>query len=278
MSEDDAGLSRALMDLADHKAAPGPVPVADLLRRGRRARRLRTAVRVGTATGALTLAVAAGVAALPAAPAGPAGPATAPVTGPPAPHPREGYRVTLTYTVEQDNRRLAGHADRYTGTVDPGAHRARLDGPMSLRFTDGEEYVDRGGWRPGGMVSAPRGTLPVGQLLTDDPRDLLARLRARGTVTPVPAGGGGEAYTFSYVSTTSPYTGEPAELTGNRPNTVTGSIELAGGRYRGITLQTTLTGPDPATADRDPVTRRLVITFTDAGAPVTVERPVPPPS
>ncbi|MEV4611834.1 hypothetical protein AB0K43_04420 [Kitasatospora sp. NPDC049258] len=281
MTEDDGRLSHALLDLADHQVTTGPVPVADLLRRGRRARRLRALTGTAAATGAALLALTVGVAAAPAGPAGPLAPA---VTATPAPASHQGYRVTLTYTVESgrvapDHQPPGGHADRYSGTVDPGSHRAQLDGPQRFRFTDGEEYVEQAGtWHAGTVVSAPRGTLPVGQLLTDDPQELLTRLRALGTVTRSGGGGAQESYTFSYLSTTSPYTGEPAELTGHVPNAVVGSVELSGGRYRSITLQTTLTGPDPASADREPVTRRMVIVFADAGAPVTVERPTPPPA
>ncbi|KQV18729.1 MULTISPECIES: hypothetical protein [unclassified Kitasatospora] len=55
MTEDDERISRALQDLTIRQVPTGPVPLAQLLHRGRRARRLRTLT--GTATGAGGLAL-----------------------------------------------------------------------------------------------------------------------------------------------------------------------------------------------------------------------------
>lgn len=285
MTENDERMSRALHDLAHPQLTTGPIPVADLLRRGRRTRRLRNLARTGAGAGCLALAVAAGLAVVPGSSSGspaqtlmPASPAVQSTVAAPR---AEGYHVTLTYTIQQENSPQPQHTNRYTGAVDPDTDRAFLngeDGGFHYRFTDGEEYVDRNGWRRGDMGTGPRGTLPVGQLLTRDPKDLLDQLRSLGTVTRSAGAGGDESYTFSYVSVTSPYTGEPAEHAGDVPTTVTGSVELVGGRYRSITLQCTITGPEPETADRIPITRKLAIAFTDAGAPVTVERPTLPSS
>ncbi|WP_457031201.1 hypothetical protein [Kitasatospora sp. P5_F3] len=94
MTEDDERISRALQELTIRQVPTGPVPLAELLHRGRRARRLRTLT--GTAAGAgglalvctVTLALVPGTTAqapppLSAARSTPATPATSPAVTPP---------------------------------------------------------------------------------------------------------------------------------------------------------------------------------------------------
>ncbi|MFJ9517972.1 hypothetical protein ACIRPK_06850 [Kitasatospora sp. NPDC101801] len=87
MTRDDERTVRALRGLADRQEEFGPVPVAELLHRGRRARRLRTATRTAAGAGCLVLAAGVLLAVRPAAPdplpAPPAGPTRTATPDPP---------------------------------------------------------------------------------------------------------------------------------------------------------------------------------------------------
>lgn len=48
---------------------------------------------------------------------------------------------------------------------------------------------------------------------------------------------------------------------------------VAGRKVEQITMRTTVVGADPKIADRDPVTRALVIEYSGYGTPVSVQRP-----
>ncbi|MEV4560579.1 hypothetical protein AB0K51_26785 [Kitasatospora sp. NPDC049285] len=78
MTTDDERLPRALRDLADRHPGGGPAPVAELLSRGRRARRLRTLTATATASCAVAVLAAT---TLVLAPSGPAAAPVAPSTG-----------------------------------------------------------------------------------------------------------------------------------------------------------------------------------------------------
>ncbi|MEW1909294.1 hypothetical protein AB0442_12655 [Kitasatospora sp. NPDC085895] len=246
-----------------------PAPVGALLLRGHRARRTRLVTRTAIGAGAFALAAAAVGVFPPFAGGSAAGPAS-PASGARG----TGYRVTLTYTVEGP-----GRPDRfpppqtYRGAADPASHRAQLaweGGGTEWRILGAEEFNRTGGrpWHAGNPPVGPRGTLPTAGLVAVQPQELLAELRSRGTVTRTAGSGGSETYDFSYVSHDSPYTGER----GTGDNTVTGRVELIGGRYRSVTVQTVLTGRT-GDADPEPVVRRTVIDFFDYGIPVSVERP-----
>jgi len=290
VTEEQDRLPDAIRTLAGRQAALGPVPVAELLHRGRRARRGRTLLRAAIGTGALALAVTMAAAIAPASPAdGPAtlSPASSPASSPSA-ESHTGYRITLTYAVEEDGHRNRDSILKFEGATDPTTHRSRLTsdgGAIEWRIIGDNEYTHSGnrGWLAGNPPVGPRGTLPVSKLVAVEPQELLTELRALGSVTrtagPGPGMGSGtgtgtgtgasETYTFSYVSKDSAYTGEK----GSGGNTVTGSVELVQGRFRTVTIQTVLVGPEPETADPNPITRRLVVDFSDYGITVPVERP-----
>ncbi|MFD0571558.1 hypothetical protein ACFQ0T_23055 [Kitasatospora gansuensis] len=65
MTEDDGRMSHALHALTDRQVPTGPVPLAQLLRRGRRARRLRTLTGTAAGAGGLALVCAATLALVP---------------------------------------------------------------------------------------------------------------------------------------------------------------------------------------------------------------------
>lgn len=277
MTDDHDQLIATIRTLADRPAPAGSVPVDVLLHRGRRARRTRRALRVALGAGAVALAVTVAAVVAPPSPAAPpAGPA---VSSSPAPvESHTGYHVAVTYTVHSGRYPDHDVVQTFQGATDPANRRASLTGkefPQEIRILGDDEYVRLGtrGWRAGGALVGPRGTLPLAQLMAVEPQQLLAELRGHGTVTrtgdsPGPTGGS-ETYTFSYVSTNSDYTGE----TGAVGNTVTGSVVLVGGRYRTVTIRTVLVAPNLGDADPDPITRSSVLEFSDYGITVPVERP-----
>ncbi|GAA0692305.1 hypothetical protein GCM10010193_53560 [Kitasatospora atroaurantiaca] len=272
MTEEQDRLPEAIRTLADRWPTLGLVPVAELLHRGRRARRARALLRGAIGAGTLALAVAVAVTVAPAEPAG--GPTVLAPAASTTAEPHTGYRISLSYTIEEEGHRNRDYVERFQGAADPTTRRGYLvsdRGATECRFIDGDEYVrpDNRGWRSGNPPIGPRGTLPMNRLVTVEPQDLLVELRGLGNVTRTAGPGDSETYTFSYVSKGSPYTGEPKE----GGNTVTGSVALVQGRYRTITIQTVLVGPEPGTADPNPITRRSVIEFSDYGIAVPVERP-----
>ncbi|GAA4637729.1 hypothetical protein GCM10023196_092710 [Actinoallomurus vinaceus] len=270
-------LSTALRSLAglDGDSA---APVAELIERGRRAERKRRAGIVTAASGvAAVTAITVGVGVLSSS-SSPGGGSH--VTASPQPAlqlvsaaestSRTSYRVAITYTVSQAKRK--DYAEHYQGAFDPVAHRGYLrmkTAPartMEFRYIGNDAYVQRGArWKridPAGTIGAPRGALPMGEILTAGPKPLLKTLATVGTVTRTGTG----RYTFAYVGKKSAG-GEPG---GNK---VTGTVVVADQKIKQITMQTTLVGPDPKIADRDPVTRAMVIDFSGYGSPVNVQRP-----
>ncbi|GAB3990586.1 hypothetical protein GCM10029978_118860 [Actinoallomurus acanthiterrae] len=270
-------LSTALRSLAGQDG-DSAAPVAELIERGRREERKRRARIVTAASGvAAVTAITVGMGLLSngSSPGdGSHGTASSQPTlqlaAAAESTSRTSYQVAITYTVSQAKRK--DRPEHYQGAFDPVAHRGYLRmkiapaRSMEFRFIGDEAYVQRGAkWTrldAAGAIVGPRGALPLTEILTSGPKSLLKALDAAGSVTR--AGNG--RYMFAYVGKKSAG-GEPG---GNK---VTGTVVVAGQKVKQITTQTTLVGPDPKIADRDPVTRTMVIDFSGYGSPVNVRHP-----
>ncbi|MER5862053.1 hypothetical protein [Kitasatospora sp. NPDC002040] len=140
MIQDDEQVARALRGLATRQPESGPVPVALLLHRGRRARRLRTTLRTAAGAGCLALALGAvlvlrpgGTPTLPTPPAGPSTSATPSATA--TPHPPEGAGPPSDETVLAAWK-LALPAGVFSEVRGPGPAASGGVG-LSARFDDG---------------------------------------------------------------------------------------------------------------------------------------------
>lgn len=217
-------LSVALRDLADRQTVPA-APVEQVLRRGRRAKRVRAAGL--TAVGAAAAAVVAGALGI----GGAAPPEPAPgvaVSSEAVLTPtmrlaaaadrtaRNTFRLKWTYVISQ--RGGADAKEIYVGAFDPVHRRGYLNGPvsgMTQRFIGDDAYVWRGKWqkRPGRPTDAAVGTYGApGQLsaleLSTAPGTFLKKLQALGKVTYVGRSGSGgaavERYSFTYANRARP--------------------------------------------------------------------------
>lgn len=272
MNVQDERLTTALGSLAG--APPSPAPVDEVLRRGRRAKRTRRAAVLGASTtavaaGTLAVALAAGTAS-----------GTAPATTPGGADAQTGlvaaveataatsFKVEITTTMRMGDR--SPSVDRYRGAFDAAKHLGYLHGVdhggtgPELRFVNGKTYVYRGKWKETGLegTTLSRGTLTPASFAVD-PASLLKRLSTLGEVTP--AGGG--TYTFSYV----PAPAKPGAAP--RGDRVTGTVTVAGRKFRRIVQKTVIRSENPEIADPDPLYFTSVIDFSGYGTPVHFDQP-----
>ena len=187
------------------------------------------------------------------------------------------YRFTLTYTISAPAGRIdiSSLTEEYAGAFDSATQRGYmtgLDGNVQIRIVDGEFYILRNGWRKVGRsmsqaigIIGARGSTGA-DALTADPATLLAKLRNLGTFRHAGREGAVEVYTFEYRAPAAPSV--VADL-------VTGRVEVdaASNLITKVTQATKLRGADPDLADKDTITFGTVLTLSDHGLTVTVERP-----
>jgi hypothetical protein len=239
---------------------PPPAPVETLVRRGKRAKRIRTVTLAGLGAGCLALAVTAGLAV--------AGDQSQPQPPPQRLTPLTNaaahttFRLNVTFTLIQKGRR--DQPDSYEGAFDATARKGYLRAAgVEYRFIGDTVYLQRGGWRKdaNGLTFLTRGTV--------DPVDLA--VNAAHPLRPFQnLGKVGRAADGTYRFTIAPARsmGSPAGLT------VSGSLVLApDGRLQKVVQSTVIKSQNLKIADRMPVHFTSTTVLSDYGVPVNVERP-----
>lgn len=190
----EESLSVALHDIADHADTPPP-PVAELIRRGRRAKTLRRSlVAIGVVAAVSgTAAVALSSREPRAAPAEVVSSAKAP--------------SDVSFRFTQTGRTLTGTTLACHGGLDPHAEVGWEQGTSpdryESRFTGGTRYVRETGqpWRAEPRAPFDRSFScpgPIPGLDTVDAEAVVSVLQERGTVKDTGRAGTVDAYTFSY--------------------------------------------------------------------------------
>jgi hypothetical protein len=179
------------------------------------------------------------------------------------------FRMTIAYSISD------GHSqdvtERYTGAYDPASRKGVLDhvdgkGPR-IRIDGDRYYVWRGEWRyVGKTLSDAIGIVGVRAAvgmneLTVDPASLFNKLRGLGTVANAGRSAGVDTYTYTFGVKGVATQGEPADVT----VAGTAQVDVGSNRLTSVTEQTTFAGPNPGIADRNPVTFRTVVQFSDYG-------------
>ena len=250
-------MSDTLVEALRARPAAPPAPIETLVRRGRRAKRIRTTTFTGLGAGALAVAVAAGL----TFGDGPSG-SHERVTPLSSAAKHTTFHLKVTFTIAQKGRRSV--PETYEGAFDATARTGYLRVPgMEYRYLGNEIYLNRNGWRrdANGLTFLTRGTVDPVNLAYGAARPLEV-FQKLGKVSQKQS----RTYLVSFPATKS--TGSPAGKIVNGTLTVG-----ADGRAQKIVQSTVITSPHPEIADREPVYFTSTVEFSGYGSPVTVSRP-----
>lgn len=300
MNIDERDLSMALRDLADAQP-PNEPPTADLITRGRRARRSRTVATTGGALALLGIVAVAAVGVVdpggdPAGTAAQPGPTAAAVT----PELRLAaaaqatakssfrFRVSTSRNWVDVGKPGSGK-EFFEGEFDPNGPTGRVTktskGPVGPdweeRIIEGERYFPTGGkWSNFGKEASFRILnhiyVPFADPATTvNPASQLEALRSVGTVTALGTTGSGESaverYAFSYVST-------PSDA--DRPKKIPGKgiieIGVTSQKVTKISFTTVIEYPNHDGGDQPSYHEEMEVTWLYSDYGLDVDVPVPP--
>lgn len=180
------------------------------------------------------------------------------------------FRVGIVYTLAEENE--PKRTIRFAGAYDPVHDRGYLnsDGGQEIRMFGDDHYMkrhDRWIKTPGGWLAEPISIAERSGHVLDLPANLeklLDMLRSLGTVSYAGRSGDIDIYRYTY------------QVPGNKSQAaypVTGEVRVKTNLIVKVSQQMPVTSPKPGSADGQPLTFRTVVTFSDFGIPVTVERP-----
>ncbi|MGS2618665.1 hypothetical protein ACVCAH_29665 [Micromonospora sp. LZ34] len=298
MNIDERDLSIALRDLADAQP-PNEAPTADLITRGRRARRSRTVAITGGALALLGVVAVATVGLIgpggdPASTAAQPGPAAAVspelrLAAAAQATAKSSFRFRVSTSRNWVDVGKPGSAkESFEGEFDPNGPTGRVtrtskgrvwpDGEE--RIVDGDLYRSKGGrWRNYGKPAIFRSLhhiyVPFADPATTvNPASQLEALRSVGTVTALGTAGSGESaverYAFSYVSTPS-----DADLPKKIPGEGFIEIGVNSQKITKISFSTTIEYPNHHGGDQPSYHEEMEVTwlYWDYGLDVDVQVP-----